>query len=137
MNDTLIVSVSGLRGVVGSSLTPAIAVRYAAAFAATLPAGPIVIGRDGRTTGPMLAAALRDSLLAAGRDVIDCGIAATPTVGIVVRTERAAGGIHRGSVQRLPGPPPTSETDSGGKPGSAAATNRPRPPGARIRRPST
>jgi phosphomannomutase len=94
MNDTLIVSVSGLRGVVGSSLTPAIAVRYAAAFAATLPAGPIVIGRDGRTTGPMLAAALRDSLLAAGRDVIDCGIAATPTVGIVVRTERAAGGIQ-------------------------------------------
>jgi phosphomannomutase len=94
MNDTLIVSVSGLRGVVGSSLTPDVAARYAAAFAATLPAGPIVIGRDGRTTGPMLAAAIRDAVLSLGRDVVDCGVAATPTVGIVVRTERAAGGIQ-------------------------------------------
>jgi phosphomannomutase len=94
MNDTLIVSVSGLRGVVGSSLTPGVAARYAAAFAATLPAGPIVIGRDGRTTGPMLAAAIQDALLSLGRDVVDCGVAATPTVGIVVRTERAAGGIQ-------------------------------------------
>jgi phosphomannomutase len=94
MADTLIVSVSGLRGVVGTSLTPAVAVRYAAAFAATLPPGPIVIGRDGRTHGPLFATALRDFLTACGRDVIDCGVAATPTVGIVVRAERAAGGIQ-------------------------------------------
>lgn len=94
MADTLIVSVSGLRGVVGSTLTPDVAVRYAAAFAATLPPGPIVIGRDGRTHGPLFAAALRDFFVASGRDVIDCGIAATPTVGIVVREERAAGGLQ-------------------------------------------
>jgi phosphomannomutase len=94
MADTLIVSVSGLRGVVGGSLTPDVAVRYAAAFADTLPPGPIVIGRDGRTTGPLLLAALVEHLRGAGRDVIDCGIAATPTVGIVVRRERAAGGIQ-------------------------------------------
>ena len=94
MADTLIVSVSGLRGVVGSTLTPGVATRYAAAFAATLPPGPIVIGRDGRTHGPLFAAALRDFFVAGGRDVIDCGIAATPTVGIVVREERAAGGIQ-------------------------------------------
>ena len=94
MSDTLIVSVSGLRGVVGGSLTPEVAVRYAAAFADTLPPGPVVIGRDGRTTGPLLAAALRDYLTGAGRDVIDCGVAATPTVGIVVREEMAAGGIQ-------------------------------------------
>jgi phosphomannomutase len=92
--DTLIVSVSGLRGIVGGSLTPNVAVRYVAAFAGTLPPGPIVIGRDGRTSGPMLAAALRDHLVRSGRDVIDCGIAATPTVGIVVRQERAAGGVQ-------------------------------------------
>ncbi len=94
MADTLIVSVSGLRGVVGTTLTPDVAVRYAAAFAATLPPGPIVIGRDGRTHGPLFAAALRDFFTASGRDVIDCGVAATPTVGIVVREERAAGGIQ-------------------------------------------
>jgi len=94
MADTLIVSVSGLRGVVGTTLTPDVAVRYAAAFAATLPPGPIVIGRDGRTHGPLFAAALRDFFTTGGRDVIDCGVAATPTVGIVVREERAAGGIQ-------------------------------------------
>ena len=92
--DVLIVSVSGLRGIVGGSLTPEVAVRYVAAFAATLPPGPIVIGRDGRTSGPLLAAALTEGLTRSGRDVIDCGIAATPTVGIVVRQERAAGGIQ-------------------------------------------
>jgi phosphomannomutase len=92
--DTLIVSVSGLRGIVGGSLTPDVAVRYVAAFAETLPAGPIVIGRDGRTSGPMLAAALIDQMLGSGRDVIDCGVAATPTVGIVVRREGAAGGVQ-------------------------------------------
>jgi phosphomannomutase len=92
--DILIVSVSGLRGIVGGSLTPEVAVRYVAAFAATLPPGPIVIGRDGRTSGPLLAAAITEHLTRSGRDVIDCGIAATPTVGIVVRQERAAGGIQ-------------------------------------------
>jgi phosphomannomutase len=92
--EPLIVSVSGLRGVVGESLTPAVAIRYAAAFAAGLPPGPVVIGRDGRANGPPLAAAITESLLAAGRDVIDCGVAATPTVGIVVREQAAAGGIQ-------------------------------------------
>ena len=94
MADTLIVSVSGLRGIVGGSLTPEVAVRYARAFVDGLPPGPIVIGRDGRTHGPLLAGAIRDALLAVGRDVLDCGVAATPTVGIVVREEHAVGGIQ-------------------------------------------
>ena len=94
MDDPLIVSVSGLRGVMGSSLTADVAARYAAAFAAGLPAGPIVIGRDGRESGPLLAAAIADVLRGLGRDVLDCGVAATPTVGIVVRDEHAAGGIQ-------------------------------------------
>jgi phosphomannomutase len=92
--DILIVSVSGLRGIVGGSLTPEVAVRYVAAFAATRPPGPIVIGRDGRTSGPLLAAAITECLTQTGRDVLDCGVAATPTVGIVVRQQRAAGGIQ-------------------------------------------
>ena len=92
--DPLIVSVSGLRGIVGGSLTPEVAVRYVASFVETLPPGPIVIGRDGRTSGPLLAAAITSHLTRSGRDVIDCGIAATPTVGIVVRQERAAGGVQ-------------------------------------------
>lgn len=92
--EPLIVSVSGLRGVVGASLTPEIAARYAAAFVTTLAAGPIVIGRDGRESGSLLADAIARTVQAAGRTVLDAGIASTPTVGIVVRDERAAGGIQ-------------------------------------------
>jgi phosphomannomutase len=93
-DEPLIVSVSGLRGVVGAALTESVAARYAAAFAATLPPGAIVIGRDGRQSGPALAAAIADRLTRLGRDVIDCGVAATPTVGIVVRDRAAVGGIQ-------------------------------------------
>ena len=59
-----IISVSGLRGIVGESLTPEVAMRYVAAFAATLPPGPIIVSRDGRATGPMLAEAVKSSLSA-------------------------------------------------------------------------
>ncbi len=89
-----IISVSGLRGVVGESLTPDVAARFACAFAAQLPPGPILITRDGRTTGAMLAACLTGALTAAGRTTIDAGIAATPTTGVLVRAQRAAGGIQ-------------------------------------------
>lgn len=90
----LIISVSGLRGIVGQGLTPEVALRYACAFAATLPAGPIVISRDGRSTGSMLVDAIRSGLRAVGRTVIDAEIAATPTTGILVREFSAAGGIQ-------------------------------------------
>ena len=93
-DEPLIVSVSGLRGVVGRTLTADVAARYAACFAATLPPVPVVIGRDGRESGPMLAAAIATRLVAAGRDVFDCGPASTPTIGVAVRQVRAAGGIQ-------------------------------------------
>ena len=65
-----IISVSGLRGIIGESLTPEVALRFACAFAGPLPAGPLVITRDGRTTGPLLAEAIRAGLCAIGRTVI-------------------------------------------------------------------
>src|SRR5260221_9163189 len=89
-----IISVSGLRGIVGESLTPDVAIRYVCAFAAELPPGPIVITRDGRTTGPMLATCLTGGLTAIGRTVVNGGIAATPTTGVLVRSYRAAGGVQ-------------------------------------------
>lgn len=89
-----IISVSGLRGIVGASLTPEVALRYAAAFAATLPEGPVVVTRDGRSTGPMIGDAVRAGLLASGRLCLDAGIAATPTTGVLVRHHAAAGGIQ-------------------------------------------
>jgi len=91
---SLIISVSGLRGVIGESLTPLVAIRFAAAFAEELPAGPIVVSRDGRTTGRTLLTAVASGLCAMGRDVIDADVAATPTTGILIRQAGAAGGIQ-------------------------------------------
>ncbi len=90
----LIVSVSGVRGVVGESLTPEVALRFAAAWAAAAPPGVIVVSRDGRPSGKMLHAAVIAGLTAAGRSVLDVGIAATPTVGVLVQHYRAAGAIQ-------------------------------------------
>ncbi len=92
--EPLIVSVSGLRGVFGAALTAEVAARYAVAFAATRAPGPIVLGRDGRESGPLLAAAITSRLMMLGRDVVDCGIVPTPTVGLAVRMHHAAGGIQ-------------------------------------------
>ncbi len=89
-----IISVSGLRGIVGDSLTPEVAMRYVAAFAAECPAGPFVVTRDGRFSGEMLAKAIHAGLQSVGRDTIDAGIAPTPTLGILVRHCRAAGGVQ-------------------------------------------
>ena len=90
----LIISVSGLRGVVGESLNPLVAMRYACAFVADLPAGSIVVTRDGRATGRMLADAVRSALCAMGRTVLDGDVAATPTTGVLVREHQAAGGFQ-------------------------------------------
>ncbi len=90
----LIISVSGLRGVIGQGLTPEIAARYACAFAAELPPGSILITRDGRASGSMLADAIGAALCAVGRDVCDADIAATPTTGVLVRHLEAVGGIQ-------------------------------------------
>jgi phosphomannomutase len=89
-----IISVSGLRGIIGESLSPELATRFVCAFAAEIPAGPIVITRDGRATGRMLADAVRSGLMAVGRNVIDADVAATPTTGVLVQQHRAAGGVQ-------------------------------------------
>lgn len=89
-----IISVSGLRGVVGESLTPEVATRYAAAFAASVPAGDILIGRDSRPSGRMLSLAIHAGLQALGRTTIDAGIIATPTAGVLLRKEKAAGALQ-------------------------------------------
>ncbi len=87
-------SVSGLRGIVGQQLNPEVAIRYCCAFASTLPKGPLLLTRDGRATGRMLADAIRAGLVAVGRDVIDADVAATPTTGVLVRARGAVGGIQ-------------------------------------------
>ena len=99
----LIISVSGLRGIVGETLTPEVATRFVAAFATKLPAGPIIIGRDGRNSGPMLSRAITAALMASGRDCIDADVAATPTIGVLVRELKAAGAVQ---ISASHNPPP-------------------------------
>ena len=87
------ISVAGVRGIVGESLTPPVLARFAAAFARSLGVGPVVVGRDARTTGPMVFAAVSAGLVAAGRDVVDIGLATTPTTQMAVEHLGAAGGV--------------------------------------------
>jgi len=96
MSDTLMVSVSGVRGLVGTDLTPEIVARWAAAFgtwATTKGKTRVVLGRDARTSGPMFSAAAMAGLQSVGCHVIDVGLVATPTVQLAVEHHRAAGGI--------------------------------------------
>ncbi len=90
----LIISVSGLRGIIGETLTPEVAIRYVAAFSTTAPNGPILVGRDSRPSGQFLSDAITAALQAMGRKAIDAGICATPTLGVLVRQYQAAGGIQ-------------------------------------------
>jgi phosphomannomutase len=92
--DRLIVSVSGIRGVVGRTLTPDVAMRFAVSYAAELTPGPVAVSRDGRSTGDMLAHAVTAGLSAAGREVVDLGVAATPTVGFFVQHAKLAGAVQ-------------------------------------------
>jgi phosphomannomutase len=88
------VSVSGLRGVVGDGLDPAIAVEFAASYASTCAPGPIVVGHDGRVSAPVFVPAVLAGVTATGRDALLVGAAATPTLGRLVRDQGAAGGIQ-------------------------------------------
>ena len=89
-----IISVAGLRGVIGEALNPEVAMRYAAAFSATIPPGLFVITRDSRPSGSMLASTIHAALNAQGHPTLDAGIAATPTLGILIRQYNATGGIQ-------------------------------------------
>jgi phosphomannomutase len=90
-----IISVSGLRGVVGETLTPEVARRYAAAFAEVLPPGSVIVTRDGRSNGgPLVPAVVAGITRRGDRNVLDGGIAATPTIGVLVRQHACAGGIQ-------------------------------------------
>ncbi|HEX6435218.1 MAG TPA: hypothetical protein VFZ87_13295, partial [Gemmatimonadales bacterium] len=114
MSDTLMISVSGIRGHVGTDLTPELVARYAAALGAwarsNLSGSPplrpsdaptlrrstrpiVVLGRDARTSGAMYARAAAAGLMSVGVDVIDLGVVPTPTVQLAVEHHRAGAGL--------------------------------------------
>jgi phosphomannomutase len=102
MSDTLMISVSGIRGHVGTDLTPELVARYAAALGAWSLSRPpvrppvrpsVVLGRDARTSGPMYSRAAAAGLMSVGVDVIDLGLVPTPTVQLAVEYHHAGAGL--------------------------------------------
>ena len=89
----LIRSISGIRGVVKTSLTTEVVVRYARAFHLLLAEGAIIVGRDSRQSGGKIIRNMIDELTRLGRDIIDCGIVPTPTVQFMVYHTEAIGGL--------------------------------------------
>jgi phosphomannomutase len=93
----LMVSVSGFRGKVGHPLTPELVTSLAAGFGAflrkTQDGKAVFLGRDSRTSGPMLARSAAAGLQSVGCDVVDLGMVPTPTLLLAVEEKGAAGGI--------------------------------------------
>jgi phosphomannomutase len=91
-------SVSGARGIVGKTMTSEVANNYAAAFVSFLQdrlgrVPKLCVARDSRPSGPELAKAVADAFVSCGCEVIDLGVVATPTAGVMIGALRADGGI--------------------------------------------
>ena len=95
MSDTLMVGVSGVRGIVGKDLTEDVVTRYATAFGlwARERKPLVVVGRDARKSGPAFETAVVAGLASVGCDVVKVGLAPTPTIQLAVEHHRAGGGI--------------------------------------------
>lgn len=88
-----IISISGIRGIFGESLTPENIVKYVTAFAKYTGRKKIVIGRDGRMGGELVEKLIETTLLYSGCSVVNIGVAPTPSISLAVETLKAAGGI--------------------------------------------
>lgn len=87
------IGITGVRGVVGETFTPEVAVGFSQAFGTYLDGGRILVCRDTRPSGPMARAAVVSALLAAGCEVIDLGICPTPSLQLAISWLKADGGI--------------------------------------------
>ena len=94
---TLIKSISGIRGTIGghtgNTLNPLDIVKFTTAYATFIRGKKIVVGRDGRISGPMVRDVVCGTLVGMGYEVIDIGLATTPTTELAVRWHDADGGI--------------------------------------------
>ena len=94
---TLIKSISGIRGTIGGhtgdTLNPLDIVKFTTAYATFIGGKKIVVGRDGRISGPMVRDIVCGTLVGMGYEVIDIGLATTPTTELAVRWQKADGGI--------------------------------------------
>jgi phosphomannomutase len=89
----LMISISGVRGIVGESLTEDVVFAWARAFGSQMMPGPVVVGNDSRPSREMMRSTIFKGLTQNGSRVIDLGIVPTPTIAMAVRYHRARGGI--------------------------------------------
>jgi len=87
------VSISGVRGIVGESLTPQLAARFASAFGTYLGQGQVLVGQDSRPSGLMLKKAVIAGLLATGCQPVEVGILPLPTILFLTRKMQARGAV--------------------------------------------
>ncbi|MGB9836345.1 MAG: phosphoglucosamine mutase [Candidatus Saccharicenans sp.] len=87
------ISVSGLRGIVGESLTPKLAARFASAFGTYVGQGQVLVGQDSRPSGLMIKKAVISGLLATGCQPVEVGILPIPTILFLTKEKKAAGAI--------------------------------------------
>ncbi len=87
------IGITGVRGIVGQTFTPELAVGFAQAFGTYLDGGRILVCRDTRVSGPMIRSAVLAGLLSAGCEVIDLGVCPTPSMQLAVTSLKADGGI--------------------------------------------
>ena len=87
------IGITGVRGIVGETFTPELAVDFAESFGTYLDRGRILVCRDTRPSGPMIRSAVLAGLLAAGCEVIDLGVCPTPSMQLAVQSLKADGGI--------------------------------------------
>ncbi|NOY75125.1 MAG: phosphoglucosamine mutase [Kiritimatiellaeota bacterium] len=92
-NSTLKIGVSGIRGVVGESLTPSLVADFAASFGVYVGKGLVLVGRDTRPTGAMIEKAVVAGLVSVGCRPLTLGIAPTPTIQINVPALNARGAV--------------------------------------------
>lgn len=90
---SLKIGVSGVRGVVGDSLTPQLAARFAQAFGTYLGSGRVIVGQDARASGLMLKNAVFSGLLSVGCQPIDVGLCPIPTTMVLTKESQARGAI--------------------------------------------
>lgn len=92
--DRLMVTVSGVRGTIGGTLTPQVACRFGLAYGRMLGAGTkVALARDTRRSGPMIRNAVTAGLLASGANVVNLGVVSTPGVSLMVKQLAADGGV--------------------------------------------
>ena len=90
---SLKISVSGVRGIVGDSLTPQLASNFAQAFGTYLGRGKIIVGRDARSSGTMLQHAVFSGLLSVGCQPVDIGVCPIPSTMVLTKESQARGAI--------------------------------------------